>query len=300
MAESVTPTPSSPTADPQTPPTMGSLPRASGGDRLFLATLWTLGGAYAVLVVLLVVATIAYASPQELWRALDKPEIRYAFALSMLSCTATTILCVWIAVPLGYLLSRYATPAALGQGPGRRRRVGLAALEAVLDVPIVLPPLVVGISLLILFKLAPFRWISAWVVYEIPAVILAQFVVACAFAVRTMRSTFDEIPIRQEQVAMTLGASHSAAFWTVVLPLAARGVLAAATLSWARSLGEFGPVLVFASSTRLRTEVLPTSVYLEMQAGNLQGSLAVSVVMIVCAIVVLVVTRLIGWHRIVG
>jgi molybdate transport system permease protein len=112
----------------------------------------------------------------------------------------------------------------------------------------------------VLFQFAPFRWISNWVVYEIPAVILAQFTVACAFAVRAMRITFDQIPVRQEQVAMTLGASRGQAFRQVLLPQARRGMLAAATLCWARSLGEFGPVLVFASSTRMRTEVLPTTV----------------------------------------
>jgi len=272
-------------------------PPCEGSDRRFLGTLAALGGSYVLLVALLVAATVAYTSPAHLWRALNTPEIRYALALSVLSSTVTTILCLWIATPLGYLLSRFAAPPDSGRAEGRMRRVALAAAEAILDIPIVLPPLVVGIGLLILFKFAPFRWIGDWVVYEAPAVVLAQFMVACAFAVRTLRSTFDEIPSRQEQVAMTLGASHGAAFWTVVLPQARRGLLAAATLSWARSLGEFGPVLVFASSTRLRTEVLPTSVYLEMQAGNLEGALAVSVVMILCALVVLAVTRLIGWRR---
>lgn len=269
------------------------------GDRLFLASLVLLGGSYVALVLVLVVATIGYTTPHDIEQALSKREIQYAFTLSAIACTMTTILCMWVAIPLGYLMSRFATPLAGRSDASRGRRWLLAIVEAVLDIPIVLPPLVVGIGLLILFKLPPLRSISDVVVYEIPAVILAQFMVACAFAVRSMRITFDEIPIRQEQVAMTLGASQSAAFWSVVLPQAARGVLAAATLSWARSLGEFGPVLIFASSTRMRTEVLPTTIYLEMQAGNLQGALAVSAIMVVCAIVVLALTRIIGWRRIV-
>jgi molybdate transport system permease protein len=80
----------------------------------------------------------------------------------------------------------------------------------------------------------------------------------------------------------------------VVLPEAKRGIVSAGTLAWARALGEFGPILVFAGSTRMRTEVLPTSVYLEMQAGNLQGILAVSLIMIFAAVIVLVITRLYG------
>ncbi len=194
------------------------------------------------------------------------------------------MLSVWVAVPIGYLMSRF-------QFGGKN------AVDAILDIPIVLPPLVIGISLLILFNYPPFEWISDQVVFEIPAVILAQFMVACAFAVRTMRVTFDQIPARFEDVAMTLGCNRSQAFWKVILPQARHGVLAAATLAWARSLGEFGPILVFAGSTRMRTEVLPTSVYLEMQAGNTKGMLAVALIMVAAAAVVLVTARLFGMKR---
>jgi len=191
------------------------------------------------------------------------------------------ILSLWVAVPIGYLMSRHRFP-------------GKALIDAVLDIPIVLPPLVVGLSLLVLFRFAPLTWISRWVVFEIPAVILAQFVVACAFAVRTMRTAFDQISTRQEQVALTLGCSRHQAFWNVVLPEARHGVLTAATLAWARSLGEFGPVLIFAGATRMRTEVLPTTIYLEMQAGNLTGALAVSLIMVIAAVVVLIIARMFG------
>jgi molybdate transport system permease protein len=174
---------------------------------------------------------------------------------------------------------------------------GKALLDAVLDIPIVLPPLVIGLSLLILFRFAPFRWVSDWVVYEIPSVILAQLMVACAFAVRTMRTTFDQIPPRQEQVAMTLGCSRGQAFWLITLPQAENGMLAAATLAWARSLGEFGPILIFSGSTRMRTEVLPTTVFLEMQAGNLKAALAVSMIMVIAALLALVITRVFGRRK---
>src|SRR5205807_1538566 len=135
--------------------------------------------------------------------------------------------------------------------------LGLSLLDVLLDVPIVLPPLVIGLSLLILFATPPGRMFQQVlrVTYSVPGVIVAQFAVAAAFAVRTMRVTFDQIPPRQEQVALTLGCSRGQAFWLVVLPQARRGMWTALTLAWARSLGEFGPVLVFAGATRLRTEV---------------------------------------------
>ena len=175
---------------------------------------------------------------------------------------------------------------------------GKAWLDAILDIPIFLPPLVVGLSLLILFRQTPLRMLDdAWpVALHVPAVILAQFAVASAFAVRALRGTFDEISPRQEQVARTLGCSRWQAFWLVILPAAWRGLLTAFTLSWARAFGEFGPILVFAGSTRMRTEVLPVSVHLELSIGNIEGAVGVSLLMVVVALGVLGAVRLIGSH----
>jgi molybdate transport system permease protein len=257
-----------------------------GSDTPFLIGLGILGGSYALIILAMIVADLAYVDQESMLGALRSPEIHYSIVLSLLSCTLSTILSLWVAVPLGYLTSRF-------DFPGKR------FLDTVLDIPIVLPPLVIGISLLALFNFAPFSWTSEWVVFEIPAVILAQFMVACAFATRAMRISFDQIPERYEKVALTLGCNRGKAFWLVVMPQTRRGIVAAGTLAWARSLGEFGPILVFAGSTRMRTEVLPTSVYLEIQAGNLKGALAVSLIMIVAAAAVLATSRLMGMKRMV-
>lgn len=254
-------------------------------DKPFIIGLCLLGGFYVVMILLMVLADLHYTDMSSLKQTIGKREIQFSIKLSLISCTLSTLFSLWIAVPIGYLMSRFHF---------RFKSI----VDTVLDIPIVLPPLVVGLSLLILFNYAPFKWLSKWVVFEMPAVILAQFMVACAFAVRTMRVTFDQIPQRYEQVAMTLGCNRSQAFWKVIFPQAKKGLLAAGTLAWARSLGEFGPILVFAGSTSMRTEVLPTSVYLEMQSGNLKGMLSVSIVMILLSAVVLIMARLFGMQRI--
>ena len=254
-------------------------------DLPFILGLCLLGGFYVVMILLMVLADLHYTDASSLKQILGKREIQFSIKLSLISCTLSTLFSLWISVPIGYLMSRF------------QFRFN-SVVDTILDIPIVLPPLVVGLSLLILFNYAPFKWLSKWVVFEMPAVILAQFMVACAFAVRTMRVTFDQIPERYEQVAMTLGCNRSQAFWKVIFPQAKRGLLAAGTLAWARSLGEFGPILVFAGSTSMRTEVLPTSVYLEMQSGNLKGMLSVSIVMILLSAVVLIMARLFGMQRI--
>ncbi|MCX8156008.1 MAG: ABC transporter permease [Verrucomicrobiae bacterium] len=252
-------------------------------DAPFLVGLSVLGGVYVVLIVAMLVADLAYTSPGHLLAALQSENIQYAVRLSLLSCSITALLCVWIGVPLGYVLSR-----CTFRGKG--------LLEALLDIPIVLPPLVIGLSLLILMQTAPGRWLERWVpvTYAVPSVILAQFAVACAFAVQTMRVTFDQISPRSEQVARTLGCTRRQAFWRVTLPEARRGVLTAGTLAWARALGEFGPILVFSGATRMKTEVLSTSVFLELSVGALEAAVAVSLLMIIAAVVVLLVVRWFG------
>ena len=80
----------------------------------------------------------------------------------------------------------------------------------------------------------------------------------------------------------------------MAIPSARRGMVAAFCIAWARSMGEFGPILVFAGATRMRTEVLPTTVWLELSVGNLDSAVAVSMLMIALAIGVLIVVRTTG------
>ncbi len=255
----------------------------SNGDRLFLAAQVGLLGSYVLLIAALLACLAMFTSPGHVVAAIASPEIRYALRLSLLSCTLTSLLCLWVAVPAGYVLSRCRFP-------------GRDLVDAVLDIPIVLPPLVLGLALLILFQTPLGRAVERIVpvTFAVPSVVLAQFTVACAFAVRTMRITFDQIDPRSERVALTLGCSRWQAFWMVAMPEARRGIFTAATLAWARALGEFGPILVFSGATRMRTEVLPTSVFLELSTGNIEAAAAISLMMVVTALIVLVAARVFG------
>jgi molybdate transport system permease protein len=258
-------------------------PRPYGGksDLPFVLCFAAIGAVYVILLLAMLAADIAFVKPSDVSNALHDPEIRSSIRLSLISCGITTILSLLVGVPIGYLMSR-------------SQFRGKALLDSLLDIPIVLPPLVVGVSLLILFRYPPFQWIGRSVAFEFSGVVLAQFMVACAFAIRTMRVTFDQINPRAEQVALTLGCSQSQAFWYVAFPEARRGLLTAGTLAWARSLGEFGPILVFAGATHFRTEVLSTTIFLQMQSGNLSAALAVSLLMISAAVLVLVIARVFG------
>ncbi|MFG0255554.1 MAG: ABC transporter permease [Rhodopirellula sp. JB053] len=276
---------------------MTSRPLVPGrrSDVPFFLWMGGISSCFLLLVVLLIAADLAFTSVADFREVLSKPEIRASIRLTMLSCSVSAILSLLVAIPLGYLLSRF-------------RFRGLFLIDTLVDIPIVLPPLVLGLSLLILFHLPIGRngWeLEAWlsndvgfpVTYRWPAVVLAQFIVACAFAVRTMGVTFDQINPRAEDVARTLGCTRMQAFLHVALPQSGRGMIAALTIAWARSLGEFGPILVFAGATRMRTEVLSTSVFLEMSVGDLNSAVAVSLLMVAIAMAVLFALRALGTRR---
>jgi len=283
---------------------------------------------YLVFWALLLGATATYSTPDSWRQVLMSSEIRHATWLSLVTCSLAAGFALLLAVPVGYLMSRLEFR-------------GKSWLDAALDIPIILPPLVVGLCLLIFFQtrigkviengfdvsLAPIEVPESWrpdvpfkqsqpspeeqaelaerrkhllhipgfpFTYQITGVILAQFVVAAAFAIRTMRGTFQHLSARPEEVALTLGCTRFQALWHVALPAARRGMVAAFCIAWARSLGEFGPILVFAGATRMKTEVLPTTVWLELSVGNLEAAVAVSLFMVLLAIVVLVVVRATG------
>ncbi len=275
---------------PPTPASPISTSHRAGSDAPFFVVMMILGGSYVALIVALLAADIRYTSAKHFVEALGKPEIQYAIRLTLISCSISALLSIWVATPLGYLMSRFSFP-------------GRWLIDMIIDIPVVLPPLVIGLSLLILFNL-PLAGSSLErqlqthlglrVTYAEPAVVLAQFAVACAFAVQTMRVTFDQIDTRAEQVALTLGCRRSQAFLQITLPQAWRGMVMALTIAWARSLGEFGPILVFAGTTRMRTEVLSTTVFLELSVGQLEAAVAVSLLMVLAAMAVLGVVRLVG------
>ena len=270
-----------------------------------------MGAMYLFLILAMLASDFKFVGWSDIVALLEDPRVTYSIWLSLISCTISAIVSIWVAVPTGYVLARIGSDTIHRRFPtgsflGRIALWSRYGVDTLLDIPIVLPPLVVGISLLVLFQSPLGRMADGGtasffssigypgirgITYEIPAVILAQFVVAAAFAIRTMRDTFEQIEDRPERVACTLGASHFRAFSDVALPQAWRGTIAAFTLAWARSLGEFGPILIFAGTARMKTEVLSTTVYLNFQFGNLRGAVVASLILVTLAILVLIATR---------
>ncbi len=269
---------------------------------LFWSILFGFASVYMLLIVAMLLADLQFSSIADLKKLVCDPFVQYSIWLSVTSSTIASIMAMWIAVPTGYWLARFQAD----QSASFLRRFTKKLIFALLDIPIVLPPIVVGISLLILFQTPLGRLINALflatiqsfgfqkvtgITYEIPAVILAQFTVVTAFAIRTMRRCYTQIDPRPEQIARTLGASDYQTFAKIAFPQSVGGMVAAFTLAWARAIGEFGPVLIFAGTTRLKTEVLPTTIYLSFQSGDLSSAVSASMILILIALIVLISVR---------
>ena len=251
-------------------------------DRIFRTTFFGLLGFYFLLILLLFAGDLSYINFANFKEAVRTPEIIYAMKLSLISSLVTAVLSLIVSVPAAYALVRW-------------KFFGSNFIDAVLDLPIIMPPLVIGISMLVFYQTGIGNILRAHgfdLVYTIPGVVAAQFIIACAFCLKTIKIAYEGMDFRLEDVAKTLGCSSWQAFCRVTLPLAKKGILAAGIIAWARAIGEFGPVLVFCGSTRFKTEVLPTTIFLELSIGRIESALAVSLLLVAFSLISLMALRL--------
>ena len=158
-----------------------------------------------------------------------------------------------VALALALLLAR-------GRFPGR------ILVEALVYLPLVVPPVVTGWALLTLFAPAgPFGWLSGAVLFRWTGAAIASGVMALPLMVRAIRLSIEGVDRRLEAAARTLGAGRARAFWTITLPLSLPGVLAGAVLGFARALGEFGATITFVSNVPGETQTLPLAIYAALQ-----------------------------------
>jgi molybdate transport system permease protein len=254
--------------------------------RIFTAICFFFLAAFVGFVLLLIIADVLYIDKKAVLTVLTSSSIRDALWLSIWTSFTTTFISLLFAVPMGYVLSRLRFP-------------GRSLADSIVDLPIVFPPLVAGLTLLVFFsQTAIGRWIQEDLglefVFQPKGIVLCQFVVTASFAIRFAKTAFDEVDRRFENVALTLGCTRWGSFWRISLPLAGNGIIAGGILTWARAFGIFGPLMIFVGSFRGRTEVLSSTVFLEQSVGNLEVALAVALLMILVALIALTTLRLIG------
>ena len=245
-----------------------------------IAVLCALGLGVSFISVLLLVQ-VQYTGTGAPFHALADYDVLAAVRLSLLVSVSAALLAALFAIPAGYGLSRFDFP-------------GKALIEGLMVVPILMSPMALGVSLLLVFRTTTGQWIEdnlLGFVFEVPGMILAQFVVALSLETIIARNVFDSVAIRYEQVARFLGCTPWQAFRKVTLPLARKGLIAAVVLGWARAIGDFGATSMLAGAVRGKTETMPISIYLSMASVSLDRAVCLSVVLTMVTVLSLVIVQ---------
>jgi molybdate transport system permease protein len=261
--------------------------RASWGSRSLVAVAGLFALFLGLPVATLIVRSILDGS---LLAVAGSSAVLAALALSLATTAASLVLTVAIGLPFAVVLAR-------------RTFRGKWLIEAIVDLPIVLPPSVAGLALLLVLGrrgvlAGPLQSVGLDIAFTTIAVILAQTFVSAPFFVRAARTGIAGVERDLEDAARADGASERQLFRHVTLPLAAGALAAGLVMSWARSLGEFGATIMFAGNVEGRTQTLPLLVYATFQAGDLDASVAAAAILVLAALGVLIAVRMFHWGRV--
>lgn len=246
--------------------------------------------AVGTLLIGLPLAAVAVGVPwTELPALLTAESSRAALLLSLRTSAAATALCLVLGVPIALVLARGRLP-------------GLAALRALILLPLVLPPVVAGVALLSAFGRhgllgGVLEVLGLRIAFSTTAVVLAQTFVAMPFLVVSLEGALRAAGDRYEAVAATLGAPPATVLRRITLPLMLPALASGAVLSFARALGEFGATITFAGSLQGVTRTLPLEIYLQRESDP-AAAVGLSLLLIALALLVVGLTsrsRNPGW-----
>ena len=208
---------------------------------------------------------------------------------------------LWLTLKVALLATLLAGVAGIGLGwyMARRRFVGHTLVDAVLMLPMVLPPTVLGYYLIVLIGrngvLGQYldRWFGINLMFTWQGAVIAASIVSLPLIYKAARAAFEDADPRMVLAARTLGASELEIFLRISLPLAGRGVVAGLMLAFARAMGEFGATLMIAGNLPGKTQTLSIAVYDAVQAGNDAQALWLTLLIsVVCMFVLVVSSRL--------
>jgi len=274
--------PSAPIVAPGSQPAGGAQAVSYGGRKARLA-IRAVGLGYLALLLALPVALIFYRTFEggitPVLTAIKAPAFQHAFWL--------TVTLTAIAVPINTVFGVVTALALV-----RKRFPGRGLLNAVIDLPFALSPVVIGLSLLLVYGQGGWfgpalKSIGFQVIFAIPGMALATIFVSLPFVVREVVPVLREIGTDQEEAAFTLGASPLRTFWRVTLPAIRWGVIYGVVLTTARSLGEFGAVSIVSGRLSGKTETLTLYVEQRYSEFDLAGAYTASVVLALLALAVL-------------
>lgn len=232
--------------------------------------------------VTLPLVAVALRGLPEFSTAVAGVEVRSAVTLTAWTSAVALLIILLLGTPTAWLIAR-------------RRSRAWRFLDALIDLPIVLPPAVAGLGLLLAFGrnglLAPLlQPLGIQLTFSTAAVVVAQVFVAAPLFIRAAISGFHSVDQDLERVAMVEGASPWQIFRFITLPLALPSLAAGAVTAWARSLGEFGATIFFAGNLPGRTQTMALAIYSSFQS-DLPAALALTLLLLLTSLAVLVAAR---------
>jgi molybdate/tungstate transport system permease protein len=254
-------------------------------NRSFNVVLVGLSGLLILFVLLPLLVTLLSSNAGQISGAMADGEVIRSFGLTFLAGIIATGLAVISGVPLAYLLAR-------------RSFIGKSFVEALINLPVVIPHTAAGVALLLVFGRRGilgqlFGQIGIGFTDNLGGIVVAMMFVSLPFLVNMSREAFAGVDKELEQVALTDGASTWQVFYLVTLPLAWRGLVAGAMMMWARGISEFGAVVILA----YHPKIVPVLVYERFTGFGLAAAQPVAVILIITALVVFVTLRLIMVRR---
>jgi sulfate/thiosulfate transport system permease protein len=217
----------------------------------------------------------------EFWKALGASDAQFALRFSMLIAFATAAVNAVLGTFAAYVLSKYRFP-------------GKEALGIVVNLPVAIPTVVVGTSLLLLW--GPIGLLGQLLeplglqpMFKPVGVLLAHIFVTFPYMLGVIKPLLDELEITYEEAAYTIGANRWQTFRYVLLPALRGGLFSGALLTFAHSLGEFGATVMVSGNLRLRTQTAPLYIFAQFEAGNIANANAVAAVLAVLSFVIFLV-----------
>ncbi|MGN1033542.1 MAG: ABC transporter permease [Intestinibacter sp.] len=233
-----------------------------------------------VMFMFLIVLTICIKGIPYIKDALFTKEVKFSVILSIRSTSISTLLCIALAIPTCYAFTKLEFPL---------KKIS----QILIELPLCLPYLVLGLSLLIIFSSPGGKFLKSIgikVVYSQLGIIVAQTTVNLPYTIRFIKTAFSEVDTRLEFISQTLGASKFKTFLNVTIPLSKNSIIGALILTWSRGMGEFGATLMLAGVTRMKTETLPASIYLNVSTGDMGVAMASALILFIISSIALFIS----------
>lgn len=207
--------------------------------------------------------------------SLKSREVIFSIFLSLKTSLISTAFCMFLAVPCAYSIFRMKKFKSI--------------IMHILCIPMSLPHIVSGIALLLLFGRMGigdflYNYLNIDFIFTRQGIVLAQIFVNLPFAVKQIMISFEDMNKKMIFVAKTLGCNDMQVFWHIVIPLLKNTLLSVIIMTWSRALGEYGAVIMIAGATKMKTEIIPTSIMLNMSTGDLDLAVGISAVLIIISV----------------